>query len=134
MDSNDNTLSTPSQEFWSVSSRCTVLQTPCPRGYSFLSIFLFSISHQSLTCPPCFQSLFYIYRDLSLATCSIFSLLLGGGLYLSTYLDPSSIPLLFIPFPTPLCSILFYFLTIPLCLGTRLRQPLSHKLLLEAVV
>ena len=44
-----------------------------------------------------FRSLFYIYRDLSLATLSILSLLLGGGLYLSLSQSP-------LPTPTPLCS------------------------------
>ena len=73
-----------------------LLRTPCPRGYSFLFLFLFLFLSPIYAFH--FRSLFYIYRDLSLDTHSIFSLLLGGGLYL--YLSRSPLPT-----PTPLYSI-----------------------------
>ena len=103
-----------------------------PQGlFFFLFSFSSSIFPTNLTiCRPCFQSLFYIYRDLSLATCSILSLLLGEGLYL-LLTSHSTLPSYSIP--TSLCSITFHPLTISLCLGTRLCQLTSHELLLETV-
>ena len=110
------------------------VMNPPPQGLFFSFCFPF------LCFPPIHIYAFYVSDPCSIFIriyLQIHVLSLAFSLeeaYTFTYLDPLfPLPLHFIPFPTPLCSILFYPLTISLCLGTRLCQPISHKLLLEVV-